>query len=243
MIIENGVVLVTGAGIRLGREMALALGDAGMNVAVHYARSKSDALATVDEIRRRGRRAEPFAADLSRQGEAEKLVDAVMTRMGALDALVNSAAVMHRTPLGEVTYESWAQTMDLNLRAPFFLSQAAAKAMRAKGGAIINIADLAAFETWPGYIPHSISKAGLVQMTRAMAHALGPAIRVNAIAPGAVLLPEGWPDESRKRLEESTPLKRLGTPDDVVGALLYLLRADYVTGETIIVDGGRHVRR
>lgn len=243
MIIENGVVLVTGAGIRLGREMALALGDAGMNVAVHYARSESDALATVDEIRRRGRRAEPFAADLSRQGEAEKLVDAVMTRMGALDALVNSAAVMHRTPLGEVTYESWAQTMDLNLRAPFFLSQAAAKAMRAKGGAIINIADLAAFETWPGYIPHSISKAGLVQMTRAMAHALGPAIRVNAIAPGAVLLPEGWPDESRKRLEESTPLKRLGTPDDVVGALLYLLRADYVTGETIIVDGGRHVRR
>ena len=242
MKIENGLALVTGAGIRLGREIALALADAGMNVAVHYSHSEKDAAETVAQIRGRGRKAEAFAADLSGKGGPEKLVDSVLASMGQIDLLVNSAAVMQRTPLGEVTYEKWDETMDLNLRAPFFLSQAAAKAMKPRGGVIINIADLAAFETWPAYIPHSISKAGVVQMTRAMAAALGPEIRVNAIAPGAVLLPEGWPEDSKQRLVESTPLKRLGTPKDVTDALLYLVRAEYVTGETIIVDGGRHVR-
>lgn len=241
--IEDGVALVTGGAIRLGREIALALAGAGMNVAVHYAHSKKQADATVAEIRGRGRKAEAFAANLSEQGVPEQLLDSVVVSLGPIDVLVNSAAVMNRAPIGEVTYESWSETMDLNLRAPFFLSQAAAKVMGQRGGAIINIADLAAFETWTGYIPHSISKAGVVQMTRAMAHALGPEIRVNAIAPGAVLLPEGWPEDSRKRLEESTPLKRLGTPKDVTDALLYLIRAEYVTGETIIVDGGRNVRR
>ena len=243
MKIENGLALVTGAGIRLGREMALALAREGMNVAVHYGHSKKSAEETVADIRKLGRNADAFAADLSKPGAPEKLVDAVVASMGAIDLLVNSAAIMLRTPIGEVTYEHWAETMDLNLRAPFFLSQAAAKVMKPRGGVIINIADLAAFETWKGYIPHSISKAGVVQMTRAMAHALAPEIRVNAIAPGAVLLPEGWPEDSRKRLEESTPLKRLGTPEDVTAALLYLIRADFVTGETLVVDGGRNVRR
>jgi pteridine reductase len=104
------------------------------------------------------------------------------------------------------------------------------------------MADLAAFETWPAYIPHSITKAGIVQMTRGLARVLGPAVRVNAIAPGAVLLPDDWDETSGERLEQTTPLRRLGSPDDVVGAMLYLIGADYVTGETIIVDGGRHVR-
>jgi pteridine reductase len=240
--IENGLALVTGAGIRLGRAIALALADAGMNVAVHYSHSEKDARETVRQIEGRGRKAQAFAADLSKENGPEKLLESVLASMGSLDLLVNSAAVMLRTPLGEVTYEKWNETMDLNLRAPFFLSQAAAKAMKPRGGVIINIADLAAVETWPGYIPHSISKAGVVQMTRAMAAALGPEIRVNAIAPGAVLLPEGWPEDSKQRLIESTPLKRLGTPKDVTEALLYLVRAEYVTGATIIVDGGRRVR-
>ena len=239
---ENKLALVTGSGVRVGRAIALALADAGMNVAVHYAHSSREADDTVAEIRKRGRKSESFAAALDRPGEPEKLMDAVAAKMGAPDVLVNSAAIMQRTPLGEVTYEQWDATMNLNLRAPFFLSQAAAKVMRARGGVIVNIADLAAFETWSGYIPHSISKAGVVQMTRALAHTLVPQIRVNAIAPGVVLLPEGWPEDSKKNLVETTPLKRLGTPDDVTQALLYLIRADFVTGETIIVDGGRHVR-
>ena len=242
MRLENKLALVTGGGIRLGRAIALALADEGADVAVHYAHSGDEAQKVVAEIRGKGRKSDAFGADLSREGEPEKLIDSVVARLGAPDILVNSAAIMQRTPIGEVTYENWEATMNLNLRAPFFLSQAAAKVMRPKRGVIINIADLAAFETWSGYVPHSISKAGVVQMTRALAHALAPEIRVNAIAPGAVLLPEGWPEDSKQRLQETTPLKRLGTPKDVTDALLYLATAEYVTGETIIVDGGRHVR-
>jgi pteridine reductase len=140
-----------------------------------------------------------------------------------------------------VLVEDWDAMFALNLRAPFFLSQAAARAM-GESGVIVNIADLAAFETWKGYIPHSITKAGLVQMTRALAHALAPKIRVNAVAPGSVLLPEGWTQEQADKLISTTPLGRLGSAEDVAQAVMYLICADYVTGETIIVDGGRHVR-
>jgi NAD(P)-dependent dehydrogenase (short-subunit alcohol dehydrogenase family) len=132
--------------------------------------------------------------------------------------------------------------MSLNLRAPFFIAQAAAEAMT-EGGAIVNISDLAAFETWPSYIPHSISKAGIVKMTEGLARVLAPFIRVNAIAPGAVLLPDDWGEKTGERLSDTTPLRRLGDPQDVVDAMLYLLRAEYVTGETIVVDGGRRIRK
>jgi len=142
-----------------------------------------------------------------------------------------------------VTPEVWDAMFALNLRAPFLICQAAAPLMRKDGGAIVNIADLAAFESWPAYIPHSISKAGVVKMTSSLAKALGPSIRVNAIAPGAVLLPKDWDASAADRLISTTPLKRLGNPQDVVGAMLYLLGADYVTGETLIVDGGRHIRK
>lgn len=243
MNVQGKLALVTGSGIRLGKAIAIAFADAGMNVAVHYAHSAKDANAVVSDIRGRGRKAESFAADLSQEGQPEALFEAVVAKMGPVDVLVNSAAIMQRTRVGEVTYQNWNETMSLNLRAPFFLSQAAAKSMCERGGVIVNIADLAAFETWTGYIPHSISKAGVVQMTRALAHALGPNVRVNGIAPGTVLLPEGWPEDSKQRLTETTPLKRLGTPKDVTDALLYLISADYVTGETIVVDGGRNVRR
>ena len=148
---------------------------------------------------------------------------------------------MLRMPIGEVSAEDWDAVMNLNLRAPFLLSQEAARHLP-DGGSIINIADLAAFETWPGYVPHGVSKAGLVYLTRALARVLAPRIRVNAIAPGTVLLPENFDSSAASHLKSTTPLQRDGTPDDVVHAMLYLLGATYVTGETIIVDGGRHVR-
>jgi pteridine reductase len=141
-----------------------------------------------------------------------------------------------------VTPAEWDEIFAVNLRAPFFVAQAAARVMGTRGGAIVNISDLAGLETWKDYIPHGISKSGVVQMTRALAHALAPQIRVNAIAPGAVLLPKAWDEAAAAHLVATTPLRRLGSPDDVVGAVLYLLQADYVTGETIVVDGGRHVR-
>ena len=130
----------------------------------------------------------------------------------------------------------------LNVRAPYFLSQRAAPALAASRGAIVNIADLAAFESWPAYVPHGMTKAAIVQMTRAMARALAPDVRVNAVAPGVVLLPEDWSEESAEHLRETTPLRRLGDPEDVAHAVLYLLEADYVTGEVVRVDGGRHIR-
>jgi pteridine reductase len=213
-----------------------------MRVGVHYAGSEKGARQTADEIVASGSEAKTLPGDLTDPATAPRLVEHTAKVFGSLDVVINSAAVMLRTPVGEVLVEDWDAMFALNLRAPFFLSQSAARVMGDRGGAIVNIADLAAFETWRGYIPHSITKAGIVQMTRGLAHALAPRIRVNAVAPGAVLLPEGGPEELAEKLIATTPLGRIGTPEDVAQAVLYLLSADYVTGETIIVDGGRHVR-
>jgi pteridine reductase len=236
------VALVTGAGRRVGRAIAVALGAQGMRVAVHYNSSRDGADETCRMIIERGGEAAAFGADLREPDEPARLVADVAGEFRALDVLVNSAAVMDRTPIGEVTPAQWDAMFALNLRAPFFAAQAAARAMSERGGVIVNIADLAAFETWPAYVPHGITKAGVVQMTRSLARVLAPRIRVVGIAPGTVLMPETWDRAAAEHLESTTPLRRHGSPDDVVGALLYLLSADFVTGETIIVDGGRHVR-
>jgi pteridine reductase len=214
-----------------------------MRVAVHYHSSSDGAKETAREIESAGGEAALFADDLSTHRGPSELVQKVVAKFGSLAVVVNSAAVMERTPVGAVTPQIWDSIFALNLRAPFLISQDAAPIMKKEGGAIVNIADLAAFESWPAYIPHSISKAAIVKMTSGMARVLAPEIRVNAIAPGAVLLPDDWEEDSGEHLVASTPLQRLGSPDDVVDALLYLLKSDYVTGETIIVDGGRHIRK
>jgi pteridine reductase len=247
------VALVTGAGRRLGRAFALALGRAGANLALHYHESGKGARDTAEELRAMGVRAELFQSDLRSADAPQALVDAVYRKFGALHILVNSAAIMLRTPVEEITPVAWDEIMALNLRAPFFCAVAAARRMQqgaseigpetgVSGGVIVNIADLAGLESWTGYIPHGISKAGVLHMTRSLARALAPGVRVNAIAPGTVLLPEDWDAAAADRLERSTPLRRHGTPQDVTEALLYLVRAEYVTGETIVVDGGRNVR-
>jgi pteridine reductase len=241
--LEGRVALVTGAGRRVGRALAVALGRERMVVAVHYNASSDGARDTVAAIEGAGGTAALFQADLGSPPAPAELVERVAGQLGPLAVVVNSAAVMERTPIGAVTPQLWDAIFALNLRAPFLISQAAAPIMKAGGGAIVNIADLAAFETWPAYIPHSISKAAIVKMTSSLARVLAPEIRVNAIAPGAVLLPAGWEDQSGDRLISTTPLQRLGDPEDVVKAMLYLLRSDFVTGETLIVDGGRHVRK
>jgi pteridine reductase len=236
------VALVTGAGRRVGRAIALALGASGMRVVVHYNGSAAGAQETARQIGARGGMATAMRADLSDVVAAERLIDAVVEDQGELAVLVNSAAVMLRTPVGETSAKDWDAMFALNVRAPYFLSQHAAPALRAARGCIVNIADLAAFETWPAYVPHGITKAAVVQMTRGLAHALAPTIRVNAVAPGVVLLPEGWKEADGEHLRATTPLGRLGSPEDVAGAVLYLIGAEFVTGEVITVDGGRHVR-
>jgi pteridine reductase len=244
MTLSGRVALVTGGGRRVGQAIAIALGARGMRVAVHFNRSREGADETVRAIRDAGGEAQAFGADLTDASAIPTLVASVMAQFGAFDALVNSAAVMERTPFGEVSAEVWDGIMALNLRAPFLLAQSAAPHLtRASGGGVVvNIADLAAFETWPGYIPHGVSKAGVVYLTRTLARVMAPSVRVNGIAPGTVLLPEGWPNADEERLRATTPLGRTGTPADVANTVIFLLESDYLTGETIIVDGGRHVR-
>lgn len=242
MELRGKVALVTGGGRRVGRALALSLGRRGATVAVHYNESKAGASEVVRSIVEAGGRAQAFGAQLTEPDAPATLVQRIVDAFGQLDVLINSAAIMVRTPVGEVDAPTWDRMFALNLRAPFFLSQAAAPHLRRARGAIVNIADLAAFETWPGYIPHGLTKAGVVQMTRALARVLAPEVRVNAIAPGTVLLPDDWSEKDAARLNDTTPLKRAGSPEDVASAMLFLLDSGYVTGETIIVDGGRHVR-
>jgi NAD(P)-dependent dehydrogenase (short-subunit alcohol dehydrogenase family) len=243
MDLTGRVALVTGAGHRVGRAIALALGARGMRIAVHYNAAADGARETVRLLGESGSEGQAFAADLTRGEAAAELVTAVTAAFGGLDVLVNSAAVMVRTPFGEVTPQQWHAVMSLNLQAPFFLAQAAAPHLKRAHGAIVNIADLAAFETWPAYLPHGISKAGVVHMTRSLARVLAPDVRVAGVAPGTVLLPDGWSEDGAEHLRTTTPLERNGSPKDVTDTVLFILDSDYLTGETIIVDGGRHVRK
>jgi len=242
MELRGRIALVTGAGHRVGRAIAVSLGARGMRVAVHYNAAEEGAIETVRLIKEAGGEAQIFAADLTDATVPPTLIANVVEKFGGLDVLVNSAAVMVRTPFGETTPKQWDDIMALNIRAPFFLAQAAAPHLRAAKGVIVNIADLAAFETWPAYLPHGISKSAVVNLTRSLARVLAPEVRVAGIAPGTVLLPEKWSDEDAERLRATTPLKMMGSPSDVTMTVSFILDSDFLTGETIIVDGGRHVR-
>ena len=233
--------LVTGAGVRVGRVIAHALMREGVHCAIHYHGSEHGARQTAIEGETMGSRVALLPADLGDAAEARGLAARAAEALGGLDILVNSAAIMERRRVDETSPDDWDRTMNLNLRGAFFVAQGAAAEMK-DGGAMVNIADLAAFERWATYAVHCISKAGVVVMTELMAKTWAPRIRVNAVAPGAVLLPDDWDESIRKKLIETTPLKRLGSPRDVADAVLYLLQSDYVTGETLVVDGGRRLR-
>lgn len=234
------VALVTGAAHRLGRVIALRLAESGYDVAVHYRSSPGDAESVVRECRVRGAKAEMFAADLADRTAPQSLIGAVHGAFGRLDALVNSAASMTPLPLDTVTPGQWDAVFDVNLRAPFFLCLAARRVMAE--GAIVNMADHLAEDSMPRLVPHGVSKAGIVAMTKHLAKHFAPRIRVNAVEPGAVLPPADWPDAARERFVRETPLQRIGSPEDVADAVLYLLRATFVTGHVLVVDGGRGVR-
>jgi pteridine reductase len=243
MELPGRVALVTGAGRRLGREMARTLAGRGMSLAIHHHASSDGARGLRDEVTAAGGRAECFAADLTDAEAARALPLRVVEAFGRLDVLVNSAAVMHRLDLEATTPEQYDAILDLNLRSVFFCTQGAAPALRAARGKVVNLADLAGLEPWPGFAAHSVSKAGVVMLTKVLARSLAPDVTVNAIAPGAVLVPEDYDDAERERLARAAPLGRLGSPADVVAALLYLLEGgDYVTGEVLTVDGGRILR-
>jgi pteridine reductase len=243
MELAGRVALVTGAGRRLGQAMARALADRGMTLAIHHHASSEGAQVLRNEVSAAGHRAECFAADLSDAEAARALPLRVVDVFGRLDVLVNSAAVMRRLRFEETTPEQYDAILALNLRSVFFCTQGAAPALRAARGKVVNIADLAGLQPWPGFAAHSVSKAGVVMLTRVLARSLAPEVTVNAIAPGAVLVPEEYDTRERERLAELAPLRRLGRPEDVVSALLYLLEGgDFVTGDVLTVDGGRLLR-
>jgi pteridine reductase len=231
------VALVTGGAHRVGRALALALARAGADVAVNYHTSADAARATVADIQALDRRAVAVQADVSDAAAVGRLVAAVERDLGRLDILVNSASLFERAPVAEITEADWDRVLAVNLKGPFLLAQAAAPLLRRDGGGVIvNIIDLSAIQPWPSYAHHAVSKAGLLHLTRVLARALAPEIRVNAIAPGTVLPPAGQHSEDGS---ERRVAAREGRPDDVAEALLYLVRADFVTGESLLVDGGR----
>lgn len=241
--LSGKVALVTGGARRVGRAISEALAADGARVAIHYHASEREARELAEELQARGcPTAEIFPADLRDPIQAEQLPHQVVSRLGRLDFLINSAAVMLRQPFGSVTAEMWDSVLDLNLRAYFLVSQAAAAALRQARGKIVNISDVAAYEPWPAYLPHSISKAGVEMLTRGLARVLAPEVTVNAVAPGPVLPAEGTSDAERERLLRTIPLGRLGDPGDVADAVRFFLASDFVTGATLIVDGGQMVR-
>jgi len=235
--LEGQVALVTGAAKRVGRSIALRLAAEGADVVVNYATSKAEAEGVVREIQASGRRAIAAEANVSRRADVQKLVAAVDKEFGRLDILVNNAGMFFAAKFEELTDEQWDRIMNTNLKSQFLCAQAAAPIMKRQGrGRIINLTSLGGILAWPAYTHYCVSKAGAIMLTRCLARALGPEILVNSVAPGTIQFPGELPDEDYIR---RVPLHRTGTGDDIAGAVAYLATADFVTGQTIVVDGGR----
>ena len=236
--LRGKVALVTGAGKRLGRAVALRLAEEGADVVVHYRSSQREAQDAVKEIEKLGRRGVAIGADLGSVGEIKRLFDEAGKQFGRFDILVNSAANFLPASVISTTEQIWDGALDTNLRAPFFCAQAAAPWLRRTQGVIINFADAGGLLGWPGYIPHSVSKAGVIMLTKALAKALAPEVRVNAIAPGTITM-EGDPPEWEADFIKLAPLRRTGSPSDSTDAVVYLVGAQFMTGHVLVLDGGR----
>jgi pteridine reductase len=236
--LKGRVALVTGAAKRLGRAVALRLAEEGADVVIHHRSSAAEAASAVAEIEGMGRRAVGIAADLGSVSEIKRLFDETAKQFGRLDILVNSAANFLPSSIISTTEEVWDSSLETNLRAPFFCAQAAAPLLRRTRGLIVNFADTGGLLGWPGYIAHSVSKAGVVMLTKVLAKALAPEVRVNAIAPGTITMP-GDPPEWEIDFVKLAPLRHTGKPSDIADAVLYLVRAEFLTGQTLVLDGGR----
>jgi pteridine reductase len=237
-------VLITGAARRLGAAIGRKLHAAGANLVIHHRNSAREAEALALELNGiRAGSAALVSADLLDVAAIPALVAQAIDAFGRLDVLINNASTFYPTPLGTITATAFDDLIGSNLRAPLFLAQAAAPELRARQGLILNLADIHAFRPLKFHPVYSAAKAGLVMLTHSLARELGPEVRVNAIAPGPVLWPEGEMDGAlRQRIIERTALKRMGTPEDIARAALYFVRdAPYVTGQVLAIDGGRSV--
>ncbi|HLF13326.1 MAG TPA: SDR family oxidoreductase [Bacteroidota bacterium] len=236
------VAVVTGAGIRLGKAITLALHREGYAVVVHFNRSRKGALDVVKSIRADGGAAVQVRSDIRTVAGARTIISGAVRAFGRIDLLVNNAAVFRESSVFSTTEKSWDDAFDTNLKGMFFCSQAAARSMKGKGGgSIINIASVGGLQAWSGYLPYSVSKAGVVMLTKCLAKGLAPAIRVNAIAPGTILI-RGEETGLRHIPKRRIPLRKYGSPKDITELVVFLARhAGYVTGQVFTADGGRSI--
>jgi pteridine reductase len=241
MEISDKVALITGSSDRVGRIIALTLSAKGAKVAIHYYSNEDKALDTQREIERLGSKSMILCSDISQRKDWMDMVNKIKDRWGRIDILVNNAAIFYPTPFFEITDDQWDHFMDTNLRGTFYGCQIIGELMyRQKLGKIINIADVSAQNVWPGYIPYCISKAGVIALTRGLSKVLAPYVTVNAVSPGTVLLAENYIRDEEDYLISRTPLKRIGTPEDIANTIAFLIEgSDFITGEIINVDGGR----
>lgn len=239
MDLHGKTALITGGAHRVGRAITLALARAGANVVINYHSSATEATTTAAEAEAAGVAALTVQADVADSTQVTALVEAAHARFGRVDVLVNNSSLFKKTPIPTQDLELWHRVTGILIHGPFYCANAVAPLMLAQGaGVIINIVDLSAWEPWPGFAAHSVGKAALLALTRQLALDLAPTVRVNAVAPGPVLPPPDYSPEQIARTARKTLLHRWGSAEDVAEAVLFLIHADYITGEVITVDGG-----
>lgn len=236
----NGkTALVTGGAVRVGRAITLGLARAGANVVINYNASSQAAEETAAAAQALGVQALALRADISDAGQVEAMVQVAEARFGGVDILINSASLFQETPFPTANHEAWRRVTGIGINGTYYCANAVAPGMLARGeGVIINISDLSGYEPWPNFIAHSVSKAAILALSRQLALELAPAVRVNAVCPGPVMPPPDYSAERNARVAEMTLLERWGSPEDVVDAVLFFIRAGYVTGDVLFVDGG-----
>lgn len=240
MELKGKIALITGAAMRVGRVIALTLANQGVDIAFTYLNDDEPWQDTLTEIEAAGVRGMALPLDVRQHEQPGVVVEQVVERYGRIDILINNASIWLQSPFLDIGLKAWQAALDVNLTGPFLCSQAAAPHMlKQQSGLIINITDLSAFQTWPNYAHHAASKAGLVALTKVMAAELAPHVRVNAIAPGTVLLPPHASEEKINWAKENSLLKRVGTPEDVARTVIFLAEMDFTTGAVYFVDGGR----
>lgn len=242
MDIEGKVALVTGGAKRVGRSIALALAERGAELVLHYHGSDREAQEVLALLKRAGGKPVAVQGDVSVPADVDRIVETAMQAFGRIEILVNNAAIFYRTPFEELTEADWDRFLGVNLKGPFLLCRKIGAIMLYQGqGKIINLADIAGQEVWAEYLPYSVSKAGVIALTAGLAKVLAPHVQVNAVAPGTVLLPGGTSSEERGRAVRRVPLGRLGSPEDIARAVVYLVENDFITGEVFRIDGGQHL--
>lgn len=242
MELDGKAAIVTGGAVRLGKALALALAGQGVRVGIHYGSSAGPAEAVVKEIKAMGSDAVAIQADLSQPAEARSIVERAAARFGQVDILVNSAAIFEPGNWDDTTEANWDRHFAINLKSPFFLSQAfAVQVGRDRTGHIVNIADWRGVRPGADHVAYTLTKAAIIAMTKSLALALAPNIQVNAIAPGLILPPPGQDQAYLESKANEVPAQRVGSPQEIANAMIFLLRSDFVTGDLIFVTGGEHL--